>query len=360
MSALVFHDAFSFQGGGERVAVELTRALDADLVTGHFEPQAFQADFLGDVRPRTLKAYDRALLGRLSKTAALWRAFASMDRVRADRAVFSGQVCPLGHKRVEGLKVMYCHTPPRILYDLRGYYLEKISPWLRPAYMLFLKAYEAAYRESAKGMDIIFANSENVRGRIRRYLGLDSRVLYPPCGQGFAWLGQGGYYLSTARLDPLKRVEKIVEAFASMPDKKLVVVSGGPCEQEIRAMAADAPNVSVEGFVPQKGLAQLMGNCIASIYIPRDEDFGMSPVESMAAGKPVIGVREGGLPETVVEGETGTLIPARALVADIQDAVRWLSPDRAAAMRPACERRAVQFSRAAFGENLRAALAERS
>ena len=98
-------------------------------------------------------------------------------------------------------------------------------------------------------------------------------------------------------------MDLIVKAFKKMPDKRLVVVSGGADMPGIKQIAEESPNIEVLGWISEARLCDLMGRCIATIYIPRDEDFGISPVESMAAGKPVIGVQEGGLLETVGGGE---------------------------------------------------------
>ena len=344
MKNVVFHDSFHFHGGGEAVAVEIAQYLNAEIVTGHFEPTVFKNAFFKETSLRSLKAYDKKVLASISQTAALWSSFAGMERMDVATAWFSGQVSPLGHRNIRGRKILYCHTPPRILYDLRAYYLEKIPLVLRPIYLAFLQRYEKSYIKAVKDMDVILANSETVQGRISKYLGERSRIIYPPCGAGFKWLGQDDYYLSTARLSPLKRVKLIVEAFLEMPDKNLVVVSGGECEQKLRKMSANAANISIKGYVSRKNLVELMGNCIASIYIPTDEDFGMSPVESMAAGKPVIGVAEGGLKETIVHGETGLLLPSPPKKEDLQSAIRELSFSRAAEWRTACESQASFFS----------------
>ena len=155
-------------------------------------------------------------------------------------------------------------------------------------------------------MDIIVTISETVRKRFKRFLGYDSVVIYPPCEtERFQWIEEGNFYLSTARLDPMKRVDLIVKAFKKMPDKRLVVVSGGADMPRIKQIAEESPNIEVLGWISEAQLCDLMGRCIATIYIPRDEDFGISPVESMAAGKPVIGVQEGGLLETVGGGRAG-------------------------------------------------------
>ncbi|MBN8966618.1 MAG: glycosyltransferase, partial [Rhizobiales bacterium] len=185
--------------------------------------------------------------------------------------------------------------------------------------------------------------------RIARYLGRDSIVVFPPVDiDRFGWQGQDGYYLSTARLSPLKRVDRIVDAFLKLPDKNLVVVSGGQDLDELKRRAAGAPNITFRGWVSDAELRTLVGKAIATIYLPRDEDFGMSPVESMAAGKPVIGVAEGGLLETVIPHQTGILLAPNFSEADLVAAVDAMTREKALSLREACEIRARDFSRDRF------------
>jgi len=179
-------------------------------------------------------------------------------------------------------------------------------------------------------------------------------VVYPPCEtEHFIWQGQEDFYLSTARLDSLKRVDLIVKAFIKMPGKKLVVTSGGPELGKLKRLACDASNVSFTGWVGEGELQRLVGNSIATIYVPKEEDFGMSPVESMSAGKPVIGVAEGGLLETVVDKETGFLLRPDPREEDIIGAIRKMDGSMALEMRGACEERAQQFDVKIFIEKMR-------
>ena len=143
---------------------------------------------------------------------------------------------------------------------------------------------------------------------------------------------------------------------------------------KIKRMTEKAQNIDVLGWVDDEKLRDLMGRCIATIYIPRDEDFGISPVESMAAGKPVIGVQEGGLLETVggSRGEKaedrgqgsavgkglmitdcGVLVPKEPKMEDVVEAVEWMTPKRVLAMRGSCEERAKRFDTALFIQKMR-------
>jgi len=352
---LTLHDAFAFPGGGEKVATLFARDAGADLWTAEYAPGAFEPGYFGDGPPHDLNALaNHPLAARISKTLALLRAFANFPRAKARAAVFSGSLACMAASRIDAYKIHYCHTPPRILYDQRDFYLSRVRPLKRPVYKAFLAYYERAFKKALARMDVVAANSKNVQKRLRDFLGADSEIVHPPCEtEKFPFLAQEDFYLSTARVDGLKRVDVIVEAFAAMPQKKLVVVSGGSELEKMKRRAESLKNVTILGWVDGKTLARLIGTCVAAIYIPRDEDFGISPVEAMAAGKPVIGVAEGGLLETVVHGETGILLPPDPTPEDAARAVNALTPEAALTMREACERRAALFDVKIFLQKMR-------
>lgn len=278
-----------------------------------------------------------------------------------DWALFSGSVSVEAvHQRHGGVNFYYCHTIPRFAYDLADYYLKQAPPLARPLLRLMALLTRRRYSVALAKMDVIIANSENVRSRLERYLGVSASVIYPPCDvAAYRWQGQGDYYLSTARLEPYKRVDRIVKAFAQMPDKKLIVVSGGSDEYRLRASAQGAANISFLGWVSECRLRTLVSQCIATVYIPCNEDFGMSPVESMAAGKPVIGVAEGGLLETIVPMRTGLLIDEEPDVNALKVAIRAMTPECALRMRADCEARATCFSAERFIEQMRSLVESR-
>lgn len=265
-------------------------------------------------------------------------------------AIYSGSYSPLTVLyNAAKSNLLYCHTPPRFIYDKRDYYLTRMPSWLRPLLHCFINYLQPRYEEAVARMDVVVANSYAVKKRIHRYLGRTAQVIYPPCDTTrFAWIGQQRYYLSSARLDALKQVDLCIKAFSKMPDRRLLVASGGAEINRLKKIAQDAPNIHFTGWVSESRLRDLIGNAIATIYLPRDEDFGMSPVESMAAGKPVIGVGAGGLLETVIHEETGLLLPTNFKLEHLISAVQRMTAARALKMRPDCERRAQLFCRNQF------------
>ncbi len=204
-------------------------------------------------------------------------------------------------------------------------------------------------------MDIIIANSNNVQKRIQKYLGCRSTVINPPCDTDkFTWKHPEGFFLSIARLDPLKRVDMVVRAFQKLPDQKLVVISGGKEFKNIMQLADGYDNIKVLGWVEEATLQELLSTCLATIYIPKDEDFGMSSVESMASGKPVIGIAEGGLLETIIDGTTGILLPEYELSVDLLcQTVSTFSEETAISMKDVCEERAAFFAKDIFLQKMK-------
>ncbi len=133
-------------------------------------------------------------------------------------------------------------------------------------------------------------------------------------------------------------------AFQSLPDEKLIITYGknDPDKQKIASLAEHYPNISMKLSPSDDELRELIRGAKATIYIPVDEDFGMSPVESMACGTPVIGVNDGGLKESIIDGVSGILIDERCEPEDIVEAVKKMNISPLSS--EACVKRASDFS----------------
>ena len=345
----VLHDYLQVNGGAERLVITLTESLpDFALgVSGIYPGFSESGDLLG-LAPEVFSGVERVL-------PRIPRALLAFSRSRreislAETVIYSGIYAPLAvRSQPKGRKILYCHTPPRFAFDLQDDYLVKFSPAIRPLIRHLISAYRHAYLHSIRVMDQVVTNSLHVRRRFFDNTGVDSIVIYPPIDiEHFRWLGQADYYLSLGRLEPNKRVDQIVRAFLRMPDRKLVVASGGSELSTLKKLASSATNIHFTGWIDNNKLAQLVGNAIACLYIPKDEDFGMSAVEAMAAGKPVISVNEGGLRESVIHDQTGLLLEPNPSIDQIIQATSYLSSLRCQGMRIACESRAKEFSKERF------------
>ncbi|MDD4152055.1 MAG: glycosyltransferase [Candidatus Gracilibacteria bacterium] len=353
---IILHDTFLYKGGGERLIMMMGKALKADIASGFFSAGSFdlrKEGFEGKMIPVSSEIFKKGFRHLKLKWAFL---FNTSFLKKYDNIIFSGDcISAQRNCRKDAKKIYYCHTPPRYIYDLHDLYLKKVPTLLKPAFKIFCFIFKIMYEKDVKNMDLVLTNSINTQKRIKKFLGIDSLVLYPPVDlDKFKFIGQKDYYLSFARLSDAKRVDKIVEAFKLIPDKKLLVIYGenDPQRQKIFDLAKGQENIKFVTLPGNVGFTDYVGNSIATIYIPIDEDFGMSPVESMARGKPVIGVNEGGLKESIIDGKTGILINAEAKIEDIVKAVNELSSEKAISMRADCEKRASDFSLENFSEEI--------
>lgn len=354
---IILHDTFLYKGGWERLIMIMAKALKADIASWFFSSGSFNLRkewFEGKMIPLSSEIFKKWFRHIKLKIAFLLKTSFLKEY---DTVIFSGDsISAVRNCNKYQKKIYYCHTPPRYLYDLHELYLEKVPKYLKWFFKIACKIFQKMYESDISKIDIILTNSENTKIRIQNFLWVTAQVLYPPVNLWeFRFLWQKDYYLSFARLSDAKRVDRIVEAFKQLPDKKLVIIywENDPQRQKIFDLAAGAQNIEFITLPGNEGFTQYVGNAIATLYIPVNEDFGMSPVESMAAGKPVIWVNDGGLKETIIDRKTGILIEKEAKIEDIISAVQQLTPEVCLTMRYDCEYRARDFSLEIFEEKLK-------
>lgn len=354
---IILHDTFLYKWGWERLILMMAKALKADLASGFFSKWSFDLRkewFEGKMISLTDEVFKKWLRHFKLKFAFLFRTKFLKDY---ENVIFSwDSISAVRNCSKNTKKIYYCHTPPRYLYDLKDIYLKKVPFLIRPIFLLVSYFFRKMYERDIKKMDLILTNSKNTQKRIKKFLWLESIILYPPVDLDlFKFLEQKDYYLSFARLADAKRVDKVVEAFKALPDKKLLVIywENDPQREKIFDLAKDCKNIKFITLPWNIGFTDYVGNSIATIYIPIDEDFGMSPVESMAAGKPVLWVNEGWLKETIIDKKTWVLIKEWAEVSDIIETVKYLTPERCLEMKNDCEARAKEFSLEEFSKKIK-------
>jgi len=333
------------------------KVLKADIASGFFSEGSFDLKkewFEWKMIPLTSEIFKKWFRHFKLKYAFL---FKTRFLKNYDTVIFSwDSISAVRNCKKNQKKIYYCHTPPRYLYDLHLLYLEKVHFLLRPFFRLACFIFRKLYERDIKKMDLILTNSENTKARIKKFLWIDATILYPPVDLDlFKFISRKNYFLSFARLADAKRVDKIIEAFKLLPDQKLIVIywKNDPQKQKIFDLASWYNNIEFITLPWNVGFTDYIGNCMATIYIPIDEDFGMSSVESMSAGKPVIWVNDWWLKESIIDWKTWVLISIEAKVDDIVKAVRFLNPIKCLEMKDDCEKRAKDFSLESFWEKLR-------
>lgn len=351
---VIAHEDYPMRGGAERVADQLAASFDAPIVTGwvaggdvsdHDPEELLAASPVERLRP----LMNRRLFRRLF----YFFAWETAHRLREYDVVIQSQAAPMWYVPEDGQTVVsYMHSPPRALFDLFGsqtHAAEWASSFVNPKYIvrrMWLRAARQLYKTRVSELDAVVANSELVARRARKYLGVrdeDLHVVYPPVQthRFDAQASSEGYYVALSRLFPTKRVGKIVAAFnrlnaeASGREFRLKVAGSGPDRDRLEAIADGADYVDFLGYVSEAEKASLLEGARACVFTPVAEDFGMVPIEAMAAGTPVIGVRDGFTEHQIIDGENGLLVdrePA-AIAAAVRridrDGVEW-SADRLA------------------------------
>ena len=302
----VVQDWFFEPGGSELVALELAGLLpSADVLTSFMDP-----------------AYQSCLVGHRIRTWPLDRIAAARHRYRAFLPLYPLWFEALGTKSYElvissssafakavrtkpaATHVAYIHAPMRFAWDLEGYLARSsVSPLGRVGSRVLRPMLRRWDRRTSRGPTVLLANSAAVRDRIRRYWGRDAEIIHPPVRLDDISVSSrdDGFLLVVARLLAYRRIDLLVSA-ARQLGRRLVVVGDGPELKRLRALAG--PETQFLGHVPRPTLVDLLASCHAYV-VPGEEDFGIAPVEAMAAGKPVVAFRRGGALETVDEGTTG-------------------------------------------------------
>ncbi len=313
------HDYLTQRGGAERVFLSMCRAFpDAPVYTSLYEPDLTFPEFAQfDIRTTALNRV-RAFRRRHRLALPLFaRAFSRLE-IDADVILCSSSGWAHG-ARTEGRKVVYCYNPARWLYQTAQYTGRRVSA-SAAAIQTVGEPLRRWDHRAAHSADAYLAISHAVRRRVDTTYGIRADVLNPPttvAPDGAQEPIQGlsdGFFLCVSRLLPYKNVEAIIEAFGSLPHERLVVVGRGPMDRHLRSMLPR--NVELLGGVREGELRWLYAHgqaLLAASY----EDFGLTPVEAMAFGKPSVVLRYGGFLETVIEGETGVFFdqPTGAAIA---------------------------------------------
>ena len=360
----ILHAFFRPKGGGENFTFDLRNHLHADLYAGGIDFDIWAREKVGqdsfvtnlyhpDYRLTYLHEESNVPIWRKIKRQLYFKYSPKIKELnRYDAVFFSGNIAGVAGRLDPSVrKIMYCHTPPRPFTDQLENRVASLPKYKQALYRQFARWVRREYRRELEQMDLILTNSDNIQARLKEWIGLDSQVVYPPVKTSrFRYTGTGDYFLSYGRLEDLKRMRLIVETFAANPDKKLVICSTGPLKDWIQEqiITRNLYNITFEGLVSDERLAELVGGCLAGIYIPVEEDFGIIQCELMAAGKPVIGVQEGGLLETVIDKQTGVLIPGNPTQTDLEKAIEELTPAKAKKMRQACITQAAKFDEQVF------------
>jgi glycosyltransferase involved in cell wall biosynthesis len=352
------HDWLTGMRGGERCLEVFCELFpDADLYT--------LLHVRGSVSPVIeARRIITSFVQRLPDAARRYRSYLPLFPAAIQRFDLSGYdlVLSSSHAVAKGVRtprgalhVCYCFTPMRYVWDLYDdYFGARAGALTRLAMPPLAAALRRWDRRTAAGVHHFVGISRFIADRIRRCYGRDADVIYPPVDVARFRIEEKreDYYLIVSALTPYKRVDLAVAA-ATRLGRRLLVVGTGPEENRLRAAAG--PTVEFLGWRDDARVAELYARCHALLF-PTVEDFGIAPLEAMAAGRPVIALGQGGALETVVppgDGAppTGLLFPTQS-VEDLVEAIRRFESGEVAFEAKALRRHAETFDRPVFRERV--------
>ncbi|MGO9895567.1 MAG: glycosyltransferase family 4 protein [Bryobacteraceae bacterium] len=310
MKIAIVHEWLDTVAGSENVLSELLFLFPgADLfATVDFLPRSSR-HLLRGRQPRT------SFIQRLPLARRHFRSYLPLMPLAVEQHNLTGYdlVISSSHAFAKGVitgphqtHICYCYTPMRYAWDLQHEYLGADSKgpkaWAARGLLHYLRMWDV---RTAHGVDQFVADSTYVARRIQKVYGRDALVVHPPVDTEYFQPGRlprGEWYVTASRLVPYKRIDLIVQAFASMPDRKLLVIGDGPQMDRCRKLARG--NIVFAGHAPANQLREALQTARAFVFAA-EEDFGIAPVEAQACGTPVLCYGRGGVLDTVIPGITG-------------------------------------------------------
>jgi glycosyltransferase involved in cell wall biosynthesis len=303
----LLHDYLNQMGGAERVVWELHQCFpEAPLFTSIYDAGKMPPEFKQiDIRISFMQRWP--FIFKLFKFYFLFYplAFCGLDLSGYNLIISSSSAYAKGIRKPKGaVHICYCHTPARFIWRFEHYMQnEKLPAWVKLAIKFLTYPLRGWDLRTARSVDIFVANSQNVADRIRKIYKRDSVIINPPVDVNRYKPApvRGEFYLVVSRLNAYKRIDIAVEAFNRL-GLPLRIVGEGPAKKHLMKMAGS--NIEFLGRLEDREVRELYSKCRAFLF-PGEEDFGITPLEAMASGAPVIAYAKGGALETVVEGQTG-------------------------------------------------------
>ncbi|MBS3761208.1 MAG: glycosyltransferase [Halodesulfurarchaeum sp.] len=329
----IAHKDYDCRGGGEVFCRRLAEYLDCPMFVGRRNLTNEPDNSAIDITEIPLSRPEQWMIDRggLTRTAAyMLRWPAAADQLsQFDTIITSGNEPLWWVPDDDQTVIAYTHSTPRYMYDLFNEKTDFQSLTGRLA-TVFYNAQRVLYETNVNRPDVWVANSELVARRIERYWNIDEsqiEVVHPPVDtHEFSpeAAETDDYYLYLGRLAGAKCVDQVVAAFDEL-DAELVIAGTGSERERLEAMAGES--VRFTGFVSEERKRELYAGARALIFPAQNEDFGMVPIEAMAAGTPVLGVRDGFTRFQVQPGECGLLWERGELAETVRaferDGVTW-------------------------------------
>ena len=281
---VILHDSFDVVGGAGYVAVVMAKIFNAPIYTS-----TKNIDFFDD-KVEIIPLIKHRINNYAFREVRSIRAFKKL-KLEHNIVLSSGDEVKFSKPQNGQRHINYTYTPPRMFYDLRHIYRYNFRFPKSVLFELFGFYWRKSIERTLNNIDTLVCLSDVVKKRIRKYWNIDTEVIYPPVEiSKYKCRQHEDYFLYISRLNSIKRIDVVIDAFRDL-DEKLVVV--GKDEENFEGIMRKIPNIDYKARVSECEKIDLLAHCKAVIYPPTEEDFGLVPIEAFVSGKPVIGVKEG-------------------------------------------------------------------
>jgi len=350
----IFHNYMENIGGAELVTLILARELKADIYTTNIDLEKIKKMGFSNLNIKSIGKIP--INPPFRQQLALWK-FRRLKLKGYDFYIIAGDWAMSGSVKNKP-NLWYVHSPIREIWDLHDYIRKMIRFWKKPVFDLWVKYNRYLNKKYFKHVERVVCNAINTQNRVKRFLKKDALVINPPTETSkYKYKKTGNYWLAVNRLFKHKRVDMQLKAFSKLPNEKLIIVGSyeksGHFQDYVNYIKKIKPkNVEIKSWANFKDLLDLYAGCKGFITTAMDEDFGMTPVEAMSSGKPVIAGNEGGYKETVINGKTGILID-KINTEKLAEAIKKLSKELKSKKvqeryKKACQTRAKKFDTKEF------------
>ena len=313
MKIAIVHDYLNQYGGAERV-IEVMHEIfpEAPVFTSIYQPENMPDSFKKmDIRVTFMQKFP--FLDRFYKKYFMLYPIAmkSLKVKDFDLIISSSSSFAKGvRKRKNAVHVCYCYTPTRFVWYYNSYIKKEnfskiISTFLLPLFIKSLKKWDL---KAVEGVDKFIAISNHIKNKIKACYKRDSEVIYPPVDFEKFKINEASkeresYFLVVSRLNAYKNIDMAINACKKI-NQNLKIIGTGLYLKELKKITGDSKKIEFLGRVSDEELSSYYSGCRALIF-PGEEDFGISPLEAQASGRPVIAYAKGGALETIIDGETG-------------------------------------------------------
>lgn len=357
MKIALVHEFLTKIGGAEKVLLSLHKMFpDAPIYTLVYDQKGLDGKF-DDCKiiesslkkyPGFIKRKTKFLLPKLSKAIEEFD-FSDFDIVISSSNSFAHGILT----KPKTFHLCYCHSPMRYAWDWTFEYLKenKIGYGLKGIYIRNLLHKIRIWDKAASfRVDCWIANSGNVKKRIKKYYGFDSKIIYPPVHISKMDIQNlpDEYYVIVSRLEPYKKIDLAIKAFNKL-GKELVIIGIGSHGEYLKSIAND--NIEFLGWQSDKAVKEYLKNAKALIF-PGEDDFGIVPVEALSCGRPVVAFGAGGAKEIIIDGKTGVFFFEENFN-KLAEAIMRLEKNYINFSPVECRRQAEKFSEENFNKNFK-------